>query len=144
MFISRLVIIITITIVSNWSHSIHCLSDSVCQRSDPGFNKCVAEKLNDLRVTVAKGNNLTNRSDTKIGNWTLITSCAQLVPTPNVLPLRAPYYVFFICDQLYRLKTTLLLLLLWQLGTLYESQVAYFHSSFYTKICLRSWKNHEF
>lgn len=63
-------------------HSIHCPTGPICQRSDPGFNKCVAEKLNDLRATVAKGKNFTNRSDTKIGNWSLITSCDQLVPTP--------------------------------------------------------------
>lgn len=123
MLISRLVIIIYNTkvvpnniLLLNWLHSIHCPTGAVCRRSDLGFNKCVAEKLNDLRDTVAKGKNFTNRSDTKIGNWRLITSCDQLVPTPFSVATYAPYYVLFICDQLYRLKTTLLLLLLWQLG----------------------------
>lgn len=141
MLISRLVIIIVSNniLLSNWLHSIHCPTGAVCQRSDPSFNKCVAEKLNDLRVTVAKGKDFTNRSGTKIGNWRLITSCDQLVPTPYSVVTFCLFAInsvgwrqhFYCCcyDNL---------------GTPYESQVAYFHASFYSKKCLRSWKNHDF
>lgn len=113
-------------------YSVHYDTGSACQRSDPGFNNCVAEKLNDMRVNVAKGIlHFTYVSGTKIGSWNW-----SLIYFSHPTALLCAFRLFAIKYQ--RFRTMLLVVVvmtIWQ--HLVNLQVAYFHASFFSQGCLR-------